>query len=201
MESSILLNTGLVMTKQSIREWIKKERSRQSQEDIEAASKQIAERIVNLKVFEEASRVYLYAAFHAEIQTTYLHEKIRQEGKRVAYPRIEGLSKEMSFYDVEDLETLEDHAFKTMSIKEPNPKIHEMVIPKEKDLIIVPGVAFDKTGQRVGYGGGFYDRYLSKYPKLYKIGVGMPFQLFEKVPTNDFDRGLNQIIISNMSSK
>ena len=67
------------------------------------------------------------------------------------------------------------------------------------DLIIVPAVAFDKEGHRLGRGGGYYDRFLKKYPRATLIGVGYDFQLVEKVPTERHDRKMHRIVLPSQA--
>jgi len=182
------------MTKVQIRECVKYKRKLQDSAYIESASKHITNKVIGLKVFKEAATVYLYAAFKNEVQTKYLHEIAKSQGKKIAYPKIKLGTGKMDFYNVDNLEELEASTFKLMQIYEPNPLLHTEAIPVSKDIIIVPGVAFDIQGGRVGYGGGFYDRYLEKYACLYKVGVGMDFQLFDQVSTEDFDVTLDCIL-------
>jgi 5-formyltetrahydrofolate cyclo-ligase len=182
------------MTKNQTRKHIKNKKMQLDASLIDDASKQITSQLIDLKVFKEAAAIFLYAAFKDEVQTKYLHETAKGEGKKIAYPKITLGTGKMEFYSVSDLEELVNNNFKTMTIYEPNPKVHPLAIPVPKDIIIVPGLAFDLKGNRVGYGGGFYDRYLVKYPYLYKIGVCMDFQIIEGINTEDFDVRTNYIV-------
>ncbi len=186
-----------MITKKHIRDLIKDERYRLTYDEIEESSKQITSSIKSLKCFEEAGTLYLYAAFHTEVQTKYLHEYAVKQGKKVAYPKISESSGEMIFYYVNVLQELEIQMFGSMSIYEPNLLIHKKAEPSLGDLIIAPGLAFDMHGSRIGYGGGFYDRYLQRYPDLYKIGVCMDFQLYPLIPSESFDVKMDCIITNH----
>lgn len=183
-----------MMTKIQIRDDVKQKRKQLDSCLLHSASKQITRQIASLKVFKEAATVFLYAAFKDEVQTKYLHDIAKAEGKKIAYPKIESGIGKMDFYNVNHLEELEVHTFKSMQIYEPNTGLHMKVIPSHKDIIIVPGLAFDLQGNRVGYGGGFYDRYLKKYTCLYKVGVCMDFQLLDELSTEEFDVRVDYIV-------
>ena len=182
------------MTKSQIRTQIKVQKARLDDEGLWKASQTITEEVIKDKLFCASNTLFLYAAFIHEVQTKLIDQWARSQGKKVAYPKIEIESGEMTFYSVGTLEELENHCFKAMQINEPNPLIHLKVTPSEGDVMIVPGVAFDFHGNRIGYGGGFYDRYLKKYSFLYKIAVCLDFQLFNAVPTEAFDVKVNSII-------
>lgn len=183
-----------LMTKKQIREWVRCQRQAIDISQIDAVSRQITAQIVALKVFEEASILFLYAAFEKEIQTCYLAERALREGKQVAYPKVDVHTGEMHFYSVKEINELERNNYGSMTIQEPNPEKHIRVIPGEKDLMILPGVAFDHHFNRIGYGGGFYDRYLTTYQGGYKIGVCMGFQLLETLPVEAFDIKMDGLV-------
>ena len=100
------------------------------------------------------------------------------------YYKVKGQN--MDFFEVKSLEELEPGYF---NIPEPP----ETTPAPKGDLIIVPGVAFSKKGERLGYGGGFYDRFLEHH-KVYTIGVAYDFQIMNSLPTEEHDRKLNEII-------
>ena len=197
MVNFTLSNIGQMMDKLSIRKQISALRKSEEQEHLQRVSRCIVEKLMSLEVYKQAQRLFSYAALPLEIQTAYLHEKAKEEGKQVAYPLIGPEVGEMAFYEVSHLEDLEEHIYKHLVIKDPNPKKHRLVVPKPGDVMVVPGLAFDRKGGRVGYGGGFYDRYLEKYPFIYTIGVGQSFQLLEEVPKEETDRLLQQLLISD----
>ncbi|WP_180270717.1 5-formyltetrahydrofolate cyclo-ligase [Sporanaerobium hydrogeniformans] len=188
-----------MINKLSIRQSIREQRKRQEQAEIEWASKQITEKLKTLEAYQNATKILSYAAMPLEIQTSTIHQKAREEGKQVAYPLMGPNEGEMTFYEVDRLEELEVHYYGSLAIKEPNPSCHTLIIPSKGDIMLVPGLAFDRKGGRIGYGGGFYDRYLIKYPFLYTIGVGQKFQLLETVPMEETDQLLKALLISDKS--
>ena len=96
----------------------------------------------------------------------------------------------MTFYKINSLDELVEGYY---SIKTP-PKIEKNIIKKDEiDLILVPGVGFDKNNYRIGFGGGYYDRYLKDF-KGYTISLAFKEQIVEKVPTNEFDLPVDLVI-------
>ena len=107
-----------------------------------------------------------------------------RKGKIIASPKV--LGDEMSFYTISDLKQLSVGAY---GIQEP---VSNILAPAA-DLIIVPGVAFTKKGNRLGYGGGYYDKYLASNP-TYTIGAAYDFQIVDYIEINKFDVKLKEII-------
>lgn len=103
------------------------------------------------------------------------------------------------FYQVDDLKELQINQFKNMQINEPDPRIHPKLIPGVGDLMIMPGLAFDVKGNRIGYGGGFYDKYLKQYEHVCKIGVCFDFQILEAIKAEVFDVKADCIISEERS--
>ena len=111
--------------------------------------------------------------------TGFLIEEAWKAGKEVAVPKVDG--KDMIFYKLTDFSQLEPGYF---GIPEP---ARGEIVEWEDALMIMPGVAFDKNNHRVGYGGGFYDRYLEKHPDLKRIAAAFEFQILSEVPTEPTD--------------
>ena len=189
-----LSNTCPMITKVQTRTLIKQKRKELTDYQISIASKQITSQIARCERFKEASTIFLYAAFDKEVQTKFLDEVARNKGKKVAYPKIQSHLGEMDFYYVNDLEELHIQTFKSMQVHEPDSDHHRQVIPTANDIMILPGLAFDVKGNRIGYGGGFYDRYLQRYPHIYKLGVCMAFQLFDKIAADVFDIKMDGVV-------
>ncbi|WP_069997525.1 5-formyltetrahydrofolate cyclo-ligase [Cellulosilyticum sp. I15G10I2] len=182
------------MTKAVIRSQIKQKRKEVTAYEIDRASRQITSQITSCKRFEDAETIFLYAAFNVEIQTRFLDEFARSKGKKTAYPKIQSDIGEISFYCINSLKELQAQSYRTMKIYEPDPQLHKKVLPAKNDIIIVPGLAFDLQGNRIGYGGGFYDKYLKSYPEVYKLGICMDFQLFNQIPAEVFDVKIDGIV-------
>ena len=118
------------------------------------ATNDITERVINHPRFLEETDIYCYANYNGEVGTSSIMEEAWKLGKSVWFPRIEG--SEMNFYLVESKDDLQPGAY---GILEPT---GDHIADGEDGLLIMPGVAFDEECHRIGYGGGFYDKYLEK---------------------------------------
>lgn len=121
----------------------------------------------------------VYADYNHEVVTRYIIEEAWRQGKEVAVPKVQG--RDMVFYKLVDFSQLEPGYFGI-----PEPAFGE-IVDWTVALMIMPGVAFDRDNHRVGYGGGFYDRFLEKHPQLFKVAVAFDFQVLESVPTEPTD--------------
>lgn len=144
-------------------------------------SMRIFEQLITVPEFKRADRIYTYVSMDNEIDTIMLIDYSLSLEKRVFVPRVSG--KDMEFYEISDISELSPGY---MGIYEPD------INGKEPDysrtgFMCMPGLAFDKSYNRIGYGGGFYDRYLSVENKLYKAAFAYEAQLLESIPAQDGD--------------
>ena len=151
--------------------------------DAARRSKSVQEFLLNSKEFKSAKVVGAYHAFGSEVKTDLIIEQARALGKKIALPSVEGES--LAFYELSSGKYLVKGRF---GIMEPLPygPVDRM------DLLVVPGIAFDKKGYRLGYGKGYYDKFLAK-KKVTSIGLGYSFQLLESLPRGKYDKRLDVI--------
>lgn len=168
------------MDKKEIRKEVFARRKKASDREIEEKSAEIFDRICAADIYQKAQTVFTYMDYRHEVMTRPFIERCWKDGKRVAVPKVNG--KIMNFYYLDSFEQL---ASGCMGIMEPAGG--EIADSCEDSLIIVPGVAFDPQRHRVGYGGGFYDRYLSEHTHHATIAVAFQFQIFGEVPHEEFD--------------
>ena len=166
-------------SKKDIRKKIFAARKQCSEEQIEKMSRKITEKVISLPVFEQENKILVYADYNHEVVTRYLIEEAWQAGKEVAVPKVVG--KDMVFYKLTDFAQLEKGYF---GIPEP---ARGEIVQWEEALMIMPGVAFDRQNHRVGYGGGFYDRFLEKHPYITRVAVAFEFQMMSEVPVESTD--------------
>jgi len=144
---------------------------------------------MTLDVFSEAATIALYAPIRNEVDTALIFGEARRVGKRVLYPRV--CNEEMLFYEVEDAGELKQGAF---GILEPC-VTGEGLPPDAADLIVVPGVAFDSSGHRLGFGKGYYDRFLARLRRpVILVGLCHDFQLLKQVPREEHDIRMQYIV-------
>lgn len=152
-------------------------------------SEKIRKRLEETDLFQQASCLALYHAIPGEVQTAGMLEKWYPQ-KQLLLPLVEG--DDLYLLPYQGRESLKPGAF---GILEPV-KPQRPVTKNEMDLIIVPGVAFDRQCNRMGRGKGYYDRLLSD-SETPKIGICFGFQLFDSIPAEPFDQKMNLIITEN----
>lgn len=180
-----------IKTKKEIRAEVKNRRKVASEETIRKGSDTICERFFTLPEYRSAEVVFAYMDCKNEVQTKKVIEQCWKDGKTVAVPKVFG--ERMKYYVIHSYEDLEDGYF---GIREPKHE-HLEEIACEDGLMILPGVAFDEARHRVGYGGGFYDRYLEAHPCMKRIAFAFEFQVYDAVPFEVFDRQPEKIITEN----
>jgi len=159
-------------------------------EEKQSASQAIAAQIQALSSFLLADSVLLYAAFRGEVDVSTLFDTAIAHGKKVYYPRCEG--EIMHFHRVTSREQLLPGKY---DILEPSLD-REIYIPDQDfhaSVCIVPGLAFNRRGYRLGYGRGYYDRFLPKYNGT-KIGVTYDILLVERIPKLKFDQPVDAVV-------
>jgi 5-formyltetrahydrofolate cyclo-ligase len=159
-------------------------RNLQSLQDRIRRSTLVQEHVIKSKEFRFSKLIGAYFAFGSEVKTELIIGQARALGKKLALPRVEG--QRITFYEMSSGEYLVKGMFGTM---EPLP-----YYPIDKiDFLVIPGIAFDKKGYRLGYGKGYYDRYLSEKRARFSIGLAYNSQLFESLPHCDHDEKLDAI--------
>lgn len=148
------------MSKKELRKNIINQRLALSAPEVAEKSAAIARGILNLKEYRLAKTIMAYVDFRNEVQTGEFIEKAMADGKRVAVPLTDIRGKRLIPSLLVDFPG--DLAPGLYGIPEPKEDCLRPLDPKELDMVIVPGVAFDKKGNRLGYGGGFYDRFLPR---------------------------------------
>lgn len=174
-----------IFDKKAVRQAVRAEIAKLSEEEKKLLSASIFEKIHCLEEVQGASTIALFISLSDEPQTSTIIEQLSHH-KRIVVPRIEG--EEMEFYDIS--EGLERGAFGIME-----PIASTPIEPSEIDVMVVPGVVFTRNGARCGRGKGFYDKYLSRDGfRAYTIGVCYPCQVVEELPTEPHDRVLDKVI-------
>lgn len=143
-------------------------------------SRKIMETVMELEVWKESACIYAYMDFNHEVMTGELIQAAWRQGKQVAVPKVHG--KDMTFYLITDLSQCSEGYFKVPEPSEDLPKANA-----EDALMIVPGVAFDRERHRVGYGQGYYDRYLEFHNRHKTVAVAFSWQLVDQAPHDEKD--------------
>ena len=181
-------------TKKKIRQEILERRDALSAEERAQRSFKILRCVEQLPEFQKAETLLLFAGYGSEPDTLSFMDAWIQKGKQVYCPVV--LGETMEFYRIVSLRELKD-GYK--GIKEPVPSEERKYIPKEQDFMLVPGTVFDREGNRIGYGKGFYDRYLSGDFKGDAAAIAFSMQIVEngRIPTEETDHKIKCIVTEN----
>lgn len=148
--------------------------------------------------FKQAQTVLMYMPFRGEVDVRPLMVSAWQKGKRVILPKSVPADHSLRLLRADNLEELVPGAY---GILEPLEEEGRHINPEELDLAVVPGVAFDHKRYRLGYGGGYYDRFLTTYgTKLYRIGAAFPFQVTDTVFPEAHDQQMDDVVTGNSTS-
>jgi 5-formyltetrahydrofolate cyclo-ligase len=142
--------------------------------------------ILSSQIYAEATSLALYAPIYNEVQTDRLLTSALASGKKVSYPRL--VNGRIAFIDVSDVDDLQPGTFSV-----PEPRGECVVAQSSLDLILVPGVAFDFFGHRIGYGYGCYDRALAVCDNAEFIGLAYSFQVVDRLPEEEHDIRLDYL--------
>ncbi len=180
------------LTKAQIRSKILLRLKMQKEEDRNRKSKLIKDKLLRNKVFKKAKRVMFYIALGGEVNTKEMIREAKKTGKLICVPVYRKDKETMQPAIFEDHAKLKKGPY---GVLEPVTEI--MLKPEDLDLVIVPGLAFDKEGRRLGRGKGCYDRFLRKLSEnTSSIGLAFDFQVLPLVPTAKHDVSVNNIIFS-----
>ncbi|MCX7769712.1 MAG: 5-formyltetrahydrofolate cyclo-ligase [Proteobacteria bacterium] len=183
---------NLKIYKNELRKKILIERDKLTEEEIIFKSSMIKDNLWKISEFTLAKNIFLFVNFRSEVRTIPIIERCFEEEKKVILPLTDVENKRLLLYYVENLKGLKEGAY---GILEPSPEIHKSANVKDIDCAIVPGSAFDESGGRMGYGGGFYDRLLPDLrPEVKKIGIAFELQIIEKVPLGYYDQKMDIIV-------
>ncbi len=155
-------------------------------------STKIVQKLIRLSFFKRACRILAYAALPAEVQTQGFIEKALRLQKTVYLPRIHGKTGKMAIYQIKNWSN--DLRKGTYGILEPKALPSRKGKVSSLDLIVVPGLGFDRKGRRLGRGGGFYDRFLAKAKHVKKIGLAFREQLLREIPAEANDIRMDKVI-------
>lgn len=172
--------------KKTIRHEVRLKKKEITEQKRQELGNRIYETLIKLPEFIEANSISIYVDFNQEVPTRAMIELAWKLGKEVASPVVEnGI---MEFYCYHSMEDLKPNDY---GILEPCKK-YGTVSPNS--LVIMPGVAFDENRNRIGYGGGFYDRYMEKHSNLKNVAIAFEFQIYKELYCEEKDYKPTKII-------
>ena len=168
------------------------ERRRALDEDVQRTlSLAIEQRLVRLDLYRQARAIHTYVdARDGEVGTRELIRRAIHEGKRVFVPRVERSPRRLDHYEITSLHDLEPGTF---GLLEPNRERSRLVDPAEADLVLVPGLAFDRSGWRIGFGAGDYDLFLAGL-EAPRVGLAFSLQLHDALPHEEHDIPMDLVV-------
>ncbi|MCB6992575.1 5-formyltetrahydrofolate cyclo-ligase [bacterium 210820-DFI.6.37] len=176
-----------MVEKREIRKRILKQRKAMDQETVTLLSGEICRRAIALSRREGARNIAVYMPINNEVDTGALIELAEAEGKRIWLPRI--TDGEMDFFHYDKETPLEEGPYHILE-----PASREILVPDADTLIFMPGAVFSIARDRIGYGGGYYDRYLRRHPACGTAALCYDFQIVEEVPAEPHDIRPQRII-------
>lgn len=169
----------MMENKKEIRKLMREKRALLTKEEREKLDSAIFEKVINSKEYKESKNIFVFVSYDTEIDTHRIIKQALKDEKVLCVPRVISKEEGMIIAQIKSFDELEPGAYGILEPGDNTFKVDETLI----DVAYLPGLAFDKLGGRVGYGGGFYDRFLRKSRKdCKKIGLAYSFQVLEKVP-------------------
>ena len=168
------------MDKKALRASIRAQKRAMTEEEIISRSQALEKLFLQSELYKNAKTVYGYLPYNQEVRTVPMLEQALRDGKQVAVPKIFG--DEMEFIYLTDLDQVEK-GYSGI----PEPIADGPIADDETALVLMPGLAFDSQGHRIGYGGGFYDKFLAREPNHPTLALCYEFQLLPQLQTEEHD--------------
>lgn len=175
------------MDKKKLRQQIREQKRAMTAAQIEEKSRLLGLKFLSSEAYRKAEALYGYMPYNQEVRTVPILEQALRDGKRVAVPKVYG--DEMRFLYVTDLSHMEKSEYGI-----PEPIADEPVAEDRNALVLMPGLAFDRDGHRIGYGGGFYDKFLAAEPDHPTVALCYDFQVVEQLPVEEYDIPVDCVI-------
>ena len=168
------------MDKKALRLKIRQQKQAMTTEEIAQASARLCQMFLETEEYKNAKTVYSYLPYNQEVQTVPILERAVADGKAVAVPKVYGNTMRFIY-----ITSMDQTAAGYSGI--PEPIADGPVANDPTALVLMPGLAFDRAGHRIGYGGGFYDKFLASEPNHPTIALCYAFQVVDKLKTEEFD--------------
>ena len=175
------------MDKKALRAAIRQQKRAMTEEDIVSKSEKLGQLLAQNELYQNAKTFYGYLPYNQEVRTVPMLEQAIRDGKRVAVPKCYGDI--MKFIYMDDLSQV---APGYAGI--PEPIADEPVADDPTALVLMPGMAFDPQGHRIGYGGGFYDKFLAQEPDHPTLALCYDFQMLPHLETEEFDIPVDSVL-------
>ena len=175
------------MDKKALRSEIRAMKRAMTEEEIQLRSQKLGEKFLASEAYRNAKTIYGYLPYNQEVRTTPMLVQALKDGKKVAVPKCYG--DEMRFIYMDDLTKVEKGYANI-----PEPIADGPIADDPTALVLMPGLAFDPQGHRCGYGGGFYDKFLSAEPGHPTLALCYEFQMLPELETEEHDIPVDYVI-------
>jgi len=175
------------MNKKELRSLIRQQKRAMTESQIREKSEKLGQLFAASAAYRNAKTVYGYLPYNQEVRTVAMLERAIADGKRVAVPKVIG--DDMKFIYIADLSRVEKGYAGI-----PEPVDDGPIADDPTALVLMPGLAFDREGHRIGYGGGFYDRFLAQEPDHPTLALCYDFQMMESLETEEFDIPVDTVL-------
>ena len=175
------------MDKKELRRSIREQKRAMTEEEIVQRSEALGKLFLESEAYKNAKTIYGYLPYNQEVRTVPMLEQALRDGKKVAVPKCYG--DEMKFIFMEDLSKVEKGYANI-----PEPIADEPIADDATALVLMPGLAFDKEGHRIGYGGGFYDKFLEAEPHHPTLALCYAFQMLPHLETEAHDIPVDYVL-------
>lgn len=184
---------GIAMTKEMTRKSIREQLTSLDEETYNNFSKQIEEQFLKQVANTDITTIGITISSFPEVDTSSIIKQLWAMGKNVVVPKCSPSDRTMVFYQIQHFDQLEQVY---MHLLEPNPLLTKEVTPNDIDLLVVPGIVYSREGYRIGYGGGYYDRFLMGYEGN-TLSLAFAIQMVKEVESDIYDLPVDQIITPN----
>ena len=175
------------MDKKELRRTIRERKRAMTEEEIVSRSEKLGALFAQSEAYKAARTIYGYLPYNQEVRTVPMLEQALKDGKRVAVPKVYG--DEMKFLYLDDL-SLVEKGYAGI----PEPIADDPLADDDTALVLMPGLAFDPAGHRIGYGGGFYDKFLAAEPNHPTLALCYEFQILPRLDTEEHDIPVDTVL-------
>lgn len=180
------------MVKTSVRKKILAKRNSITKKFVNEASKKIYKRLINTSEYNNAKTIMFYVSKDNEVETRSMIEDTIKKSKKICVPKTDRLNHKLHPVMIKDMDS--DLELSHFGLHEPRLDRGKLVSITKIDLIITPGIAFDRDGYRLGWGKGYYDRFLENTGNIPKIGLAFDFQIIPQLPRDSHDIPVDIVI-------
>ena len=179
-----------MVNKKELRALVREKKRAMTAGEIEEKSRLLGEKFRESDAYQKAKTIYGYLPYNQEVRTVAILAQALADGKQVAVPKVYG--EDMKFILLPDL-TRVSKGYAGI----PEPIDDGPVATDTQALVLMPGLVFDKAGHRIGYGGGYYDRFMAREPGHETLGLAYDFQVISRLPVEEYDLPVGRILTTS----